>query len=114
MKARIVRIGNSKGIGIPKLLIEQTGLTDEVTIEAEGNRLVIRAAREPRADGTRRSRRWRRRLMMDCSTVRRRPPRSTGVNGSGGGECFEVYLVSVDPTIGSRDPQDATLPHRLT
>lgn len=49
MKARIVRIGNSKGIRIPKLLIEQTGLRDEVTIEAEGNHLVIRAARRPRA-----------------------------------------------------------------
>lgn len=49
MKARIVRIGNSKGIRIPKPLIEQTGLCDEVTIEAEGNRLVIRAARQPRA-----------------------------------------------------------------
>ena len=49
MKARIVRIGNSKGIRIPKPLIEQTGLNDEVTIEAEGNRLVIRAARRPRA-----------------------------------------------------------------
>ena len=49
MKARIVRSGNSKGIRIPKPLIEQTGLSDEVTIEAEGNRLVIRAARGPRA-----------------------------------------------------------------
>jgi len=48
MKARIVRIGNSKGIRIPKPLIEQTGLGDEVTIEAEGNRLVICAARHPR------------------------------------------------------------------
>jgi len=49
MKARIVRIGNSQGVRIPKPLIEQTGLSDEVTIEAEGNRLVIRAARRPRA-----------------------------------------------------------------
>ena len=49
MKARIVRIGNSRGTRIPKPLIEQTGLSDEVTIEAEGNRLVICAARRPRA-----------------------------------------------------------------
>ncbi len=49
MKARIVRIGNSKGIRIPKPLIEQTGLRDEVMIEAEGDRLVIRAARGRRA-----------------------------------------------------------------
>ena len=49
MKARIVRIGNSKGIRIPKPLIEQNGSSDEVTIEAEGDRLVIRAARGPHA-----------------------------------------------------------------
>ncbi len=48
MKARIVRIGNSQGVRIPKPLLEQAGLGDEVTIEAEGNRLVIRAARAPR------------------------------------------------------------------
>ena len=49
MKARIVRVGNSRGIRIPKPLIEQTGLSDEVTIEAEGSSLVIRAARRARA-----------------------------------------------------------------
>ncbi len=49
MKARIVRIGNSQGIRIPKPLIQQAGLPADVTIEAEGNCLVIRAARPPRA-----------------------------------------------------------------
>jgi antitoxin MazE len=49
MKARIVRIGNSKGVRIPKPLLEQAGLGDEVTIEAEGHSLVIRPARKPRA-----------------------------------------------------------------
>jgi antitoxin MazE len=49
VKARIVRIGNSQGIRIPKPLIEQAGLTEEVTIEAEGSCLVIRPARAPRA-----------------------------------------------------------------
>jgi antitoxin MazE len=49
MKARLVRIGNSQGIRIPKLLLEQTGLRDEVEIEVEGNRLVISALSHPRA-----------------------------------------------------------------
>ncbi len=49
MKAHIVRIGNSQGVRIPKPLLEQTGLTDEVEIEAEGDHLVIRPARPPRA-----------------------------------------------------------------
>ncbi len=44
MKARIVKIGNSKGIRIPKPLLEQTGLADEVEIRVEDNRLVIASA----------------------------------------------------------------------
>ena len=35
MKTRIVSIGNSQGIRIPKLLLEQTGLSGEVEIRAE-------------------------------------------------------------------------------
>ena len=49
MKARIVRIGNSQGIRIPKPLILQTGLTGEVEITVEENRLVIRPAFRPRS-----------------------------------------------------------------
>jgi len=41
MKARIVRIGNSRGVRIPKPLLEQTGLADEVEIRVEENRIVI-------------------------------------------------------------------------
>lgn len=49
MKARIVRIGNSQGIRIPKPLIKQTGLGEEVEIQVEDNRLVIAAAGRPRS-----------------------------------------------------------------
>lgn len=49
MKTRIVRIGNSQGIRIAKHLLEQTGLREEVEIEAEGNHLVIRPLASPRA-----------------------------------------------------------------
>jgi antitoxin MazE len=49
MKAHLVRIGNSQGIRIPKPLLEQTGLQDEVEIEVEDQRLVIRAVNNPRA-----------------------------------------------------------------
>jgi antitoxin MazE len=49
VKARIVRIGNSRGIRIPKKLIEQAGLTEEVEIVAQGNALVISPATRPRA-----------------------------------------------------------------
>jgi len=49
MKSRIVRIGNSQGIRIPKPLIQQTGLGEEVEIRVEGNRLIIAPAGRPRA-----------------------------------------------------------------
>lgn len=48
MKTRIVAIGNSQGIRIPKPLLEQTGLSGEVEISAEDGALVIRPARRAR------------------------------------------------------------------
>jgi antitoxin MazE len=49
VKTRIVPIGNSQGVRIPKPLLEQTGLSGEVEISAEGEALVIRPANVPRA-----------------------------------------------------------------
>jgi antitoxin MazE len=49
MRTRIVRIGNSQGVRIAKHLLDQTGLREEVAIEAEGNHLVIRPLAGPRA-----------------------------------------------------------------
>lgn len=49
IKARIVAIGNSHGVRIPKPLLEQAGLTDEVELHAEDGRIVIAAAHPPRA-----------------------------------------------------------------
>ena len=49
VKTRIVRIGNSRGVRLPKPLLDQTGLPDEVEVEAQGNQLIIRPARAPRA-----------------------------------------------------------------
>jgi antitoxin MazE len=48
MKTHIVRIGNSRGVRIPKPLLEQTGLAGEVEITAEDGSLVIRPVRKPR------------------------------------------------------------------
>jgi antitoxin MazE len=41
MKARIVRIGNSRGVRIPKPLLEQTGIGGEVEISVQGSNLII-------------------------------------------------------------------------
>lgn len=48
MKARIVRIGNSQGIRIPRPLLEQSGLRDEVELEVHPNQIIIRKADRPR------------------------------------------------------------------
>ncbi len=49
MKSRIVKIGNSRGIRLPKPLIEQAGLKEEVEFQVEGNRLIIAPVIHPRA-----------------------------------------------------------------
>lgn len=49
VKSRIVRIGNSRGIRVPKALLEQAELSEEVELHAEPGRLIVRAARRPRA-----------------------------------------------------------------
>jgi len=47
--SRIIRIGNSRGIRVPKALLEQAQLPDEVELQAEPGRLVVKAARHTRA-----------------------------------------------------------------
>jgi antitoxin MazE len=47
-KTRIVRIGNSRGIRVPKILLDQAQLPDEVELHAEPGRLVVLGARRPR------------------------------------------------------------------
>jgi antitoxin MazE len=49
MKAAIVKIGNSRGIRIPKPVFEQCGFTNEVELEVEDRRLVVRSRSRPRA-----------------------------------------------------------------
>lgn len=53
MKANIVRIGNSKGIRLPRLVLEQCQLKDTVEIEVEGNVLIVRPAHVPRGNWAR-------------------------------------------------------------
>ena len=49
MKARLVRIGNSRGIRLPKPLIEEVGLEEEVELRIRDGAIVICASRTPRA-----------------------------------------------------------------
>ena len=49
MKSRMIKIGKSKAIRIPKSLLVRSGLGDEVDISAEKDRIVIRSTKHPRA-----------------------------------------------------------------
>lgn len=44
IRTRIVKIGNSQGIRIPKPLLEQSGISTEVEIEVHSDRLILRPA----------------------------------------------------------------------
>jgi antitoxin MazE len=49
VKAKLVKIGNSRGLRLAKPLLEAAGLTDEVEIHAAPGLLTIRPAAHPRA-----------------------------------------------------------------
>jgi antitoxin MazE len=48
MKVDLIRIGNSRGVRIPKPLIEQVGLGTTVELRVENDCLVISPERHPR------------------------------------------------------------------
>lgn len=48
MRTRVIRIGNSKGIRIPKGLLEQSRLGNEVELDVKDDQIVIRPVRRPR------------------------------------------------------------------
>lgn len=49
VRAKLVKIGNSRGIRLAKPLLEVAGLADEVEIEAAPGVLTIRPSVHPRA-----------------------------------------------------------------
>ncbi|MAO64580.1 MAG: AbrB/MazE/SpoVT family DNA-binding domain-containing protein [Balneola sp.] len=50
MKTKIIRIGNSQGVRIPKPLIEQSGITEEIEMILRDNEIVLRSAETIRKD----------------------------------------------------------------
>jgi antitoxin MazE len=48
VKVNIVRIGNSRGIRIPKAVLEQCRLEGELELIPEGDRLIVRSFSRPR------------------------------------------------------------------
>jgi antitoxin MazE len=48
MKTKLVRIGNSQGIRIPKPVIEEIGLSEEIEMILEDNQIILRSAEKTR------------------------------------------------------------------
>ena len=48
MKTKIIRIGNSQGVRIPKPLIEESGITGEVDMILRDNEIILRSAETTR------------------------------------------------------------------
>lgn len=49
MKTKIVRIGNSRGVRIPKPLLEQAGLEEEVELRVVDSGIIIESSGRPRS-----------------------------------------------------------------
>ncbi len=49
MKTQIIQIGNSQGIRIPKVLLEESSISGEVDVELHPDGILIRNAQKPRA-----------------------------------------------------------------
>lgn len=48
MRSKLVRIGNSRGVRLPKPLIDQAGLADEVELRVREGVIIISPADGPR------------------------------------------------------------------
>jgi len=48
MKTSVVKIGNSRGIQIPKPILEQCQFKEEVELEIDNDKLIVRATNQSR------------------------------------------------------------------
>jgi antitoxin MazE len=50
IKTRLVKIGNSQGVRIPKLVLDQLNLSSDIELEVQDDHLIVRPSTHPRAD----------------------------------------------------------------
>ena len=50
IRTRLVKIGNSQGLRIPKLVLDQLNLSSDVELEMHDDHLIVRSSTHPRAD----------------------------------------------------------------
>ena len=48
VKTKLVRIGNSRGIRVPRVVVEQAGLSEELELEVRRRQLIVRSSVRPR------------------------------------------------------------------
>ena len=82
MKTKMIQIGNSRGVRIPKTLIEDAGLRDEVSLRIVESGLLIEGIEPAEQAGAMPPRGFREEEKTDCS-MRRICPHSTYPNGFG-------------------------------
>ena len=74
MKTRLIRIGNSRGVRLPKAIIAQAGLTEEVELGVRNGAIVIArstSARSGWADAARQMRQRHEDRLLDPPTATR-------------------------------------------
>ncbi len=49
MEAKLVKIGNSRGVRLPKTVLIQTGMTERIEIEARGCNIILKPVKELRS-----------------------------------------------------------------
>jgi antitoxin MazE len=49
-RARLVRMGNSRGIRLPRLFLEEAELDEEVELEVQDGQVIVRLVPRPRRD----------------------------------------------------------------
>ncbi|MBO6536913.1 MAG: AbrB/MazE/SpoVT family DNA-binding domain-containing protein [Balneolaceae bacterium] len=49
MKTKLIKVGNSKGVRIPKPMIEEAGLSDEIELILDKNRIILQSMQSSRA-----------------------------------------------------------------
>jgi len=50
MKVSVIKIGNSRGIRVPKSVIDQCGVESEVEFEVGNNQVIIKHIKHPRSN----------------------------------------------------------------
>jgi antitoxin MazE len=74
IKTHLIRIGNSRGIRIPKAMLEESRLSEQIEIRAERGRLIVKSAHSPRkgwAEAARRMRENDQARLLDSPTSTR-------------------------------------------